>query len=123
MKIIITEEQKKKLFIPRNLSNDENNRFIQWNKEQPIKDGIRINQYDYNGIKQGYWESYYFIGDGNRVRILKKGNYKGGYMVGVWDEFYDNGQLRSSIYYVNGKKDGVWEIYRQNGNIMFRAKN
>lgn len=123
VKIMESEHPKKKIFTPKNLSNDENNRFIQWNKEQPIRDGKRINQYDVDGRKQGYWESYQFIGDGNRVRILRKGNYKDGYMVGVWDEFYDNGQLRSSIYYVNGKKDGLWELYRQNGELFFRGKN
>ena len=78
MKIIITEEQKKKLFIPRDLSG-ENSRWNIWNKEQPIKDGIRINQYTHDGIKTGYWEYYYL-----------------------------KGQLDSKGNYINGKKDGYW---------------
>jgi antitoxin component YwqK of YwqJK toxin-antitoxin module len=119
----INENQKKgKLFIPRRISG-EGSRWSDWNNSQPIIDGKRINQYDSEGNKTGYWESYHFIGDGNRVRVLNKGDYLDGYRVGVWDEYYDNGQLRSSINYVGGKKDGVWEIYRQNGEIIFRGRN
>ena len=51
MKIIITEEQKKKLFIPRKLFG-EDSRWVDWNKVQSIKDGIRINQYDINTGKK-----------------------------------------------------------------------
>jgi len=57
MKIIITEEQKKKLFIPRRLSG-EDSRWVQWNKYQPIVDGVQINQYTHDGKKEGYWEEY-----------------------------------------------------------------
>jgi hypothetical protein len=46
---------KKKLFIPRRLSG-ENSRYLEWNKDQPIVDGERINQYTHDGKKIGYWE-------------------------------------------------------------------
>jgi antitoxin component YwqK of YwqJK toxin-antitoxin module len=84
--IVEDEEQKKKLFIPRRLSG-ENSRFIQWNNDQPIKDGERINQYTHDGKKEGYWESY-----------------------------YSNGQLDSKGSYINGESDGNWEKYFDNGN-------
>ena len=79
--------ESKKIFIPRKLSG-ENSRWEQWNKEQPIKDGVRINQYDSEGRRQGYWEYY-----------------------------YSNGNLSSKGNYINGKNDGVWEFYWNNGNL------
>ena len=65
MRILITEDQKNKLFIPRKLSPDDN-RYSEWNNSQPIIDGKRINQYDSEGRKQGIWEEhdddfYYYL--------------------------------------------------------------
>ena len=154
MKIIITEEQKKKLFIPiteseeskkgklfipRRLSG-ENSRFIQWNKEQPIVDGERINQYTHNGKKTGIWEEYYDDGqleskvsykDGKRDGIWEryyfngqlksKGLYKNDNYDGIWEYYYFNGQLSSKGLYKNGKQDGIWEEYYKNGQLMFKG--
>jgi antitoxin component YwqK of YwqJK toxin-antitoxin module len=102
MKIIITEEQKKKLFIPRRLSG-ENSRFIQWNKEQPIVDGVQINQYTHDGKNTGIWEEYRDNGN-----LYSKGSYKNGEMDGIWEEYWSNGQLESKGLYKNGKRDGIW---------------
>ena len=44
------ESQKKNLFKVRNLD-----RWDKWNSEQPIVDGVRINQYNSEGKKQGNW--------------------------------------------------------------------
>ena len=109
MKIIITEEQKKKLFIPRNLDK----RYSDWNKNQPILtiDGVhkRINQYDSEGRKQGYWVVYEFD------EISTKGNYVNGKMEGIW-EFYDNGELWRKGSYKNDEQDGIWGFY-DNGEL------
>ena len=107
MRIIITEEQKKKLFIPRKLSDDDS-RYSEWNKNQPIKDGIRINQYDSEGREQGYWEHYHDNG-----KLYSKGKYKNGLMNGYW-EYYDNGDLWITGDYKNNKEDGVWDDYENN---------
>ena len=52
---------KQKLFIPRKIEG-EGSRWGEWNKEQPTKviDGkeVRINQWDLDGKKQGYWEAF-----------------------------------------------------------------
>jgi len=111
MKIIITEEQKKKLFIPRRLSG-ENSRFIQWNKEQPIVDGVQINQYTHDGKKEGYWESYYDNG-----QLWIKCFYKNGELDGYWEKYFDNGNLYSKGSYINGERDGIWEEYYYNGQL------
>jgi antitoxin component YwqK of YwqJK toxin-antitoxin module len=117
MKIIITEEQKKKLFIPRGLSNDENNRYLKLNQEQPIKDGIRINQYDYKGIKQGYWEKYFDNGN-----LYSKGSYINGKRDGIWEKYYYNGQLESKGSYKNDKKDGIWEEWFYHGDFWYEGE-
>ena len=95
MKIIITEEQKKKLFIPRKLDS-EDSRYTEWNNSQPIKDGIRINQYDHEGRKQGYWVELYNFPI-NEKKLTVKGNY------------------------INGKKDGYFIIYYPSGTVYLKS--
>jgi hypothetical protein len=57
----IKSDKKQKLFIPRNLDYNEDNRYFGWNLKQTTKsiDGkeVRINQYDLDGNKHGYWMS------------------------------------------------------------------
>jgi antitoxin component YwqK of YwqJK toxin-antitoxin module len=130
MKIIITEEQKKKLFIPiteseeskkgklfipRRLSG-ENSRFIQWTKEQPIVDGERINQFTHNGKKTGLWESYYENG-----QLWSKGLYENGLREGIWEFYYENGQLWSKVSFKDDKQDGIWEKYWSNGQLSSKG--
>ena len=126
MKIIITEEQKKKLFIPiteseqskkgklfipRRLSG-ENSRFIQWNKEQPIVDGKHINQYTHDGKKIGIWERYHKNG-----QLWSKGLFKDDKKEGIWEYYHYDGQLSSKGLYKDGKYDGIWESYYSNGQL------
>ena len=121
MKILISEEQKKKLFIPRRQSG-ENSRWNQWNKEQPIKtiDGeeIRINQYDENGLKQGYWDIYY--GNDN-IYFNSIGKYKNGKKYGVWEFYWDNGNIKYRGLFKDDKRDGMWEEYFSNGKLFRKA--
>ena len=107
-----SEQSKKgKLFIPRRLSG-ENSRFIQWNKEQPIVDGERINQFTHNGKKTGIWEEYW-----NNGQLYSKGLYKDNKKDGIWETYYSNGQLKSKFSYKDGKYDGIWEEYHENGQL------
>ena len=87
---------KKKLFIPRKLSG-EGSRWEQWNNMQPIVDGKRINQYDMEGIKQGYWEEYYY-----NDQLWYKGSYVNGDMDGMWSEYRDDGKLLLKTLFRNG---------------------
>jgi hypothetical protein len=93
MRIIITEEQKKKLFIPRKIEG-EGSRWEQWNKEQPIVDGIRVNQYDSDGREQGIWVFYW---DNGIIKL--KGSYKNGLKHGIWQYYFSNGKPLYKIYY------------------------
>jgi hypothetical protein len=113
MKIIITEEQNKKLFIPRKLSSNDS-RYSEWNNSQPMVDGVRINQYDYEGNKEGYWEEYRSNGN-----LWVKGSYVNGKEDGYWEVYYDNGRLMSKGNYKDGDREGYWEYYYDNGNFYF----
>ena len=66
--------KRNKLFIPRRIGPDDpNNKFLLWNKDQLVKDGVQVNQYDLNGKEQGLWE--YYNSDGG---INRKVFYNGG---------------------------------------------
>jgi antitoxin component YwqK of YwqJK toxin-antitoxin module len=106
-----SEQSKKgKLFIPRRLTG-ENNRFIQWNKEQPIVDGVQINQYTLNGKKDGLWVEF------EKNKITSRIEYKNGLWGGVYQTFYLNGQIQYDGQTKDGELDGLWKMYHQNGNL------
>ena len=107
-------EDKKKLFIPRRLSG-EGSRWEQWNKEQPIKDGNPINQYDNEGFKQGYWEEYHDNGE-----LFFKGNYKDDKKDGYWEYYWSNGNVYSKGNYKNGGYDGEWFYYHPDGRLEYK---
>ena len=116
----LDESEKKKLFIPRKLSG-EDSRWAQWNKEQPIVDGERINQYDINtGKKEGIWEEYHDEHNGEE-EYSSKGSYNNGVVEGYWEYYYSNGQLMSSGSYNNGLRDGIWEKYLSNGQLIYKG--
>ena len=116
MRIIITEEQKKKLFIPRKIEGT-GSRWSEWNKEQPIINGVRINQYDDDGRKQGYWEEEYDYGEVNA-----KGNYINDKKDGYWEYYWDTGELFKQGTYKDGKKDGIWEEYFKDGEFWYEGE-
>lgn len=133
----MSDINKKKLFIPRKIEG-EGSRWEQWNKDQPIVDGIHINQYTHDGKKEGYWEEYrngYLYSKGLYINDKKEGNwenyyengglstkvpYKNDKMNGMWEQYFHEGQLRAKGLYKDGKEDGVWEHYFPNGDLYSR---
>jgi antitoxin component YwqK of YwqJK toxin-antitoxin module len=111
MKIIITEEQSKKLFIPRKLSKDDS-RYDEWNNKQPIIEGKRINQYSPVGEKDGVWLFYY---DSGQLHV--KGSYIKGIRDGMWEWYEEDGKLSIKGLLVDGAKEGMWEYYHTNGKL------
>jgi antitoxin component YwqK of YwqJK toxin-antitoxin module len=108
---------KNKLFIPRKLSDDDS-RYSDWNNKQPMVDGKRINQYDLEGMKQGEWW-YYNEDDGS---LSYKGSYVNGKREGYWEFYHENG-TGMVVYkgsYVNGIKEGVWEWYHPDGEFWHK---
>jgi antitoxin component YwqK of YwqJK toxin-antitoxin module len=104
------------LFIPRKIEGT-GSRWSEWNKEQPIINGVRINQYDDDGRKQGYWEEEYDYGEVNG-----KGNYINDKKDGYWEYYWDNGGLYKQGSYKDGKKDGIWEEYFKDGEFWYEGE-
>jgi antitoxin component YwqK of YwqJK toxin-antitoxin module len=94
------------MFKPRNLGS----RYEKLNSEQPEKkiNGkiIKINQYDSEGNKDGYWEDYYSDGG-----VYSQGNFKNNYQDGEWKYYYGDGTLWVIGNFINGNKEGHWKKY------------
>lgn len=93
------------MFKPRNMD-----RWEKWNSDQPEVDGVRINQYDSEGRKQGKWIEYYDNGS-----IFNIENYKNDKLNGPWILYHSNGSLNVVGGYIDGLRDGVWQYYRKYG--------
>lgn len=74
---------------------------------------IGKNRKDRNGLKQGLWEEYWDNGN-----LQSKGSYVNGLKEGYW-EYYEDGNLISKGSYKNDLADGIWEYYYTNGRLKF----
>ena len=54
--------------------------------------------------------------------IQKTNNYKDGKKDGYWESFHENGQLSEKGNYHKGLRVGVWESYHDNGKLWVRGK-
>ena len=36
---------------------------------------------------------------------------------GIYKSYYDNGQLREEVNYINGKENGILKTYHENGQL------
>ena len=54
--------------------------------------------------------------------IQKTNNYKDGKKDGYWESFHENGQLSEKGNYNKGLRVGVWESYHDNGKLWVRGK-
>ena len=46
-----------------------------------------------------------------------KGEILEGKKDGLWEEYWDNGQLYSKGHYKDGKRDGLWKYFYQDGAV------
>ena len=46
-----------------------------------------------------------------------KGEILEGKKDGLWEEYWDNGQLVYKGHYKDGKKDGLWEYFDEDGSL------
>jgi hypothetical protein len=117
MKIIITEDQKNKLFIPRNIDK----RYSDWNKDQPsitINGHLyELNQYDLDGNKIGLWlnDPTSIIANYNKTKeflseIFDKLELKGRYYK-IGNKLYLEQELSNVYIWVSNKK--IWFILRE----------
>ena len=52
-----------------------------------------------------------------------QGSFKNGKKDGSWIGYYDNGQLWYKENYKNGKKDGFWIEYWDDGQLMYKGNH
>jgi antitoxin component YwqK of YwqJK toxin-antitoxin module len=64
------------------------------------------------GQAHGLWETYYDNG-----QLCFKGTYINGIEHGPWITYYENGQLRYKITYILGERDGLFQWYYLHGTI------
>ena len=114
MRIIITEEQSKKLFIPRNIDK----RYSDWNKSQSditINGQIlKLNRYDLDGNKIGLWlnDPTSIIANYNKTKefmsnIFNKLELKGKFYM-ISDDRYMEQDLKNEYIWVSYGK--IWGI-------------
>lgn len=75
---------------------------------------IASHGYYFNGMnKKGLWEHFYPNG---RLQASELYN-DDGKLTGKRTGFYENGQLKDSVTYVNGLQEGLYTAYYNNGNL------
>jgi len=85
---------------------------------------------DNNDFKRIDGQTYQITGSGN-YRIMDQGGRRlnvtlnQGVLDGVYEEYYANGNLYTTGRYVNGKKEGEWTVYSENGKVWkkYQYKN
>ncbi len=68
------------------------------------------------GQREGIWEWFYENGN-----IYWRTPYKKGKADGIQEGFYSNGNILCRTPYKEGKRDGIHEEFYSNGNIHWRA--
>ena len=69
---------------------------------------------DKKGKRQGAWKYYFKNG-----KIKVSGNYRNGRRVGKWEFHYENGKMeQSGNYNKKGRPEGEWKWYYENGNLL-----
>jgi antitoxin component YwqK of YwqJK toxin-antitoxin module len=67
-------------------------------------------------IENGIYEDFY-----NNSNLRTRGNYTNGKKIGLWEEWYENGKLKSRMEYLEGKKIGRLDTYHPNGQLKGRV--
>ena len=66
-----------------------------------------------NGKREGIWETYYESG-----QLWYTSNYKDGGLNGLQVEYYQNGQLKMKGNLKFGRQDGLWEYFNEDGSLL-----
>jgi antitoxin component YwqK of YwqJK toxin-antitoxin module len=68
------------------------------------------------GEKDGDWEEFHENG-----QLKSRGPWADGKKDGDWEEFHENGRLKSRGPWADGKGDGDWEEFHENGRLAGRG--
>ena len=78
-----------------------------------------INKMDHRGYKQGKW---LLRNPGYGSLTLEKGYYLNNRKEGVWEQYCKNGKLRNKVTYVNGMLEGAAAFYNTDGKVLKEGK-
>jgi antitoxin component YwqK of YwqJK toxin-antitoxin module len=70
-------------------------------------------QLNSSGQREGLWEFFYENGN-----ISMRTSYKEGKIDGIVESFYENGNIHWRISYIESVKDGIEEWFDERGNIV-----
>lgn len=73
---------------------------------------MKINQYNKECQKDGYWEVCYRNGI-----LWCKGNYNNDRQQGYWEYYHFDGNLSHKGNYDNGNRVGLWKEYNYDGEL------
>ncbi len=76
----------------------------------------QVNQVDRSGIKQGLWKTY------TDSVLISEGSYTDGKADGTWTYWYDNGQKKEEGYYDMGSKESMWVEWYRDGTVMWKGE-
>jgi len=76
----------------------------------------KINQVDSSGKKQGPWKIY------TDTVLIAKGSYVDGKPDGLWTYWYENGQMKEEGNYDQGVKNGMWVEWYSDGALMWKGE-
>ena len=80
----------------------------------------KLNFIDETGSRQGKWIIYGKNLSGSCYQpdqIAEEGNYKDNNKTGAWLEYHCNKNVKSELWYVDGKADGPSKSYYENGKV------
>ena len=69
-------------------------------------------------IREGlYYEKFTDVPFSGKIEGLQRGSFKDGKKDGPWVAYHDNGQLYYRGTFKDGERDGPWVAYRDNGQL------
>ena len=64
-------------------------------------------------IREGLFQEFYENGN-----VSSEGSYVDGLEEGYWKDYRENGNLAAEGYYSKGEEVGIWRYYDENGNFQ-----
>ena len=64
-----------------------------------------------------YYKKFSEVPFTGQVEGIEQGSFKNGKKEGSWVAYHENGQLMAKVYYKNGEREGSWVAYLRDGSV------
>ena len=64
-----------------------------------------------------YYKKFTNVPFTGEISGIESGSFKNGKKDGLWEGYYENGQLYGKGNYKDGKPDGLWEHFNEDGSL------